>query len=84
MAWTGLEHFRVGRFDPPPPAIEPDDFVVRSSNKAQYFLKILSLKKMKDSNFLIDDFVGYEYSMTFDRGGLLERSTQKEEAKLVL
>ncbi|CAN6825283.1 unnamed protein product [Brassica oleracea] len=27
VAWTGLEHFRVGRFDPPPPAIEPDDFV---------------------------------------------------------
>lgn len=29
MAWTGLEHFRVGRFDPPPPAVEPDDFMVR-------------------------------------------------------
>lgn len=27
VAWTGLEHFRVGRFDPPPPAIEPDDYV---------------------------------------------------------
>ncbi|ESQ39158.1 hypothetical protein EUTSA_v10001427mg [Eutrema salsugineum] len=27
VAWTGLEHFRVGRFDPPPPASEPDDFV---------------------------------------------------------
>ena len=29
VAWTGLEHFRVGRFDPPPPATEPDDYVVR-------------------------------------------------------
>ncbi|KAL0862251.1 hypothetical protein Bca101_041369 [Brassica carinata] len=27
VAWTGLEHFRVGRFDPPPPAIESDDFM---------------------------------------------------------
>ncbi|XP_010506467.1 PREDICTED: LOW QUALITY PROTEIN: probable tRNA N6-adenosine threonylcarbamoyltransferase, mitochondrial [Camelina sativa] len=27
VAWTGLEHFRVGRYDPPPPAIEPDDYV---------------------------------------------------------
>ncbi|CAH2057893.1 unnamed protein product [Thlaspi arvense] len=27
VAWTGLEHFRVGRFDPPPPANEPDDLV---------------------------------------------------------
>jgi N6-L-threonylcarbamoyladenine synthase len=28
VAWTGIEHFRVGRFDPPPPADEPEDFVV--------------------------------------------------------
>ncbi|WZY91784.1 hypothetical protein YC2023_064113 [Brassica napus] len=27
VTWTGLEHFRVGRFNPPPPAIEADDFV---------------------------------------------------------
>ena len=39
VAWTGLEHFLVGRFDPPPPAIEPDDYVVRSLNKAQYVLE---------------------------------------------
>ncbi|CAA0820367.1 Probable tRNA N6-adenosine threonylcarbamoyltransferase- mitochondrial [Striga hermonthica] len=25
IAWTGIEHFRVGRYDPPPPACEPDD-----------------------------------------------------------
>ncbi|KAI6706630.1 hypothetical protein NL676_009592 [Syzygium grande] len=25
IAWTGIEHFRMGRFDPPPPADEPDD-----------------------------------------------------------
>ncbi|EXB76231.1 putative tRNA threonylcarbamoyladenosine biosynthesis protein osgepl1 [Morus notabilis] len=27
VAWTGIEQFRVGRFDPPPPAEEPEDFV---------------------------------------------------------
>ncbi|GMH00590.1 hypothetical protein Nepgr_002429 [Nepenthes gracilis] len=27
VAWTGIEHFRVGRFDPPPPADEPEDAV---------------------------------------------------------
>ncbi|KAK4788010.1 hypothetical protein SAY86_019329 [Trapa natans] len=27
VAWTGIEHFRMGRFDPPPPADEPDDIV---------------------------------------------------------
>lgn len=36
VAWTGLEHFRVGRYDPPPPATEPDDFVVWFLNKARY------------------------------------------------
>ncbi|GER57502.1 tRNA N6-adenosine threonylcarbamoyltransferase [Striga asiatica] len=25
IAWTGIEHFRMGRYDPPPPACEPDD-----------------------------------------------------------
>ncbi|XP_071931395.1 probable tRNA N6-adenosine threonylcarbamoyltransferase, mitochondrial isoform X1 [Coffea arabica] len=25
IAWTGVEHFRVGRYDPPPPANEPED-----------------------------------------------------------
>ncbi|XP_059598951.1 probable tRNA N6-adenosine threonylcarbamoyltransferase, mitochondrial isoform X2 [Vitis vinifera] len=27
VAWTGLEHFRMGRYDPPPPANEPEDYV---------------------------------------------------------
>ncbi|XP_010544638.1 PREDICTED: probable tRNA N6-adenosine threonylcarbamoyltransferase, mitochondrial [Tarenaya hassleriana] len=27
VAWTGLEHFRVGRYDPPPAADEPEDTV---------------------------------------------------------
>lgn len=36
MAWTGLEHFCVGRYDPPPPAEESEDFVVRFKNKAPY------------------------------------------------
>ncbi|XP_031394511.1 probable tRNA N6-adenosine threonylcarbamoyltransferase, mitochondrial isoform X1 [Punica granatum] len=27
VAWTGIEHFRMGRFDPPPPADEPEDVV---------------------------------------------------------
>ncbi|KAL5073216.1 hypothetical protein RYX36_012200 [Vicia faba] len=26
IAWTGIEHFRVGRYDPPPPAEDPEDF----------------------------------------------------------
>lgn len=25
IAWTGIEHLRMGRYDPPPPACEPDD-----------------------------------------------------------
>ncbi|XP_070030268.1 probable tRNA N6-adenosine threonylcarbamoyltransferase, mitochondrial isoform X2 [Nicotiana sylvestris] len=28
IAWTGIEHFRLGRFDPPPPANEPEDVVL--------------------------------------------------------
>ena len=40
VTWTGLEHFRVGRFNPPPPAIEADDFVVRSLNKEQQYFKL--------------------------------------------
>lgn len=28
VAWTGIENFRVGRFDPPPPVDEPEDTVV--------------------------------------------------------
>ncbi|XP_068344532.1 probable tRNA N6-adenosine threonylcarbamoyltransferase, mitochondrial isoform X2 [Pyrus communis] len=28
VAWTGIENFRMGRFDPPPPADEPEDIVV--------------------------------------------------------
>ncbi|XP_034708529.1 probable tRNA N6-adenosine threonylcarbamoyltransferase, mitochondrial isoform X1 [Vitis riparia] len=27
VAWTGLEHLRMGRYDPPPPANEPEDYV---------------------------------------------------------
>ncbi|KAJ4848726.1 glutamated carboxypeptidase [Turnera subulata] len=27
VAWAGIEHFRVGRFDPPPPAELPVDFM---------------------------------------------------------
>ncbi|KAF9616698.1 hypothetical protein IFM89_031715 [Coptis chinensis] len=27
VAWTGIEHFSKGRFDPPPSADEPDDYV---------------------------------------------------------
>lgn len=27
VAWTGIEHFCVGRFDPPPPADDPEDFM---------------------------------------------------------
>lgn len=28
VAWAGIEHFRMGRFDPPPPPYEPEDTVV--------------------------------------------------------
>ncbi|EPS65308.1 hypothetical protein M569_09468, partial [Genlisea aurea] len=28
IAWAGIEHLRMGRYDPPPPACEPDDAVV--------------------------------------------------------
>ncbi|XP_021904340.1 probable tRNA N6-adenosine threonylcarbamoyltransferase, mitochondrial [Carica papaya] len=27
VAWTGIEHFRMGRYDPPPPPEDPEDFV---------------------------------------------------------
>lgn len=27
VAWAGIEHFQMGRFDPPPPADEPEDTV---------------------------------------------------------
>lgn len=36
IAWTGIEHFRVGRFDPPPPADETEDTIVR-------FLRLITL-----------------------------------------
>ncbi|XP_062091617.1 probable tRNA N6-adenosine threonylcarbamoyltransferase, mitochondrial isoform X2 [Humulus lupulus] len=29
VAWTGIEHFRVGRFDPAPPAEDPEDYDLR-------------------------------------------------------
>lgn len=25
IAWTGIEHFRLGRYDPPPPPDEAED-----------------------------------------------------------
>lgn len=28
VAWTGIEHFFLGRFDPPPPSNEPDDSMI--------------------------------------------------------
>ncbi|KAK8944389.1 hypothetical protein KSP39_PZI007822 [Platanthera zijinensis] len=27
VAWTGIEHFILGRFDPPPPAFDPEDYM---------------------------------------------------------
>lgn len=30
IAWTGIEHFRMGRYESPPPPNEPEDAVVRS------------------------------------------------------
>lgn len=37
MAWTGIENFRMGRFDPPPPADEPEDFVVCMKTLITYY-----------------------------------------------
>lgn len=37
VAWTGIEHFRVGRFDPPPPANELEDARVRLFSSSYYF-----------------------------------------------
>lgn len=36
VAWTGIEHFRMGRYDPPPPAEEPEDIVVCFLNVDYY------------------------------------------------
>ncbi|KAK9143347.1 hypothetical protein Syun_012747 [Stephania yunnanensis] len=40
IAWTGIEHFTWGRYDPPPPADEPDDALLckwhRHSGKRRY------------------------------------------------
>lgn len=36
VAWTGIEHFRQGRFDPPPPAKEPEDIVVCLNLEVKY------------------------------------------------
>lgn len=27
VAWTGIEHFKLGRFDPPPPVLDPEDYM---------------------------------------------------------
>ncbi|KAK9103266.1 hypothetical protein Sjap_020520 [Stephania japonica] len=37
IAWTGIEHFTRGRYDPPPPADEPDDALL-SRNQMIYIL----------------------------------------------
>jgi hypothetical protein len=47
VAWTGIEHFRVGRYDPPPPAEEPEDFLVCFLNTDNY---------MNGRNFKSDEF----------------------------
>ncbi|WOK97801.1 putative tRNA N6-adenosine threonylcarbamoyltransferase, mitochondrial [Canna indica] len=33
IAWTGIEHFLPGRFDPPPPADEPNDAMMFDMTK---------------------------------------------------
>lgn len=42
VAWTGIEQFYVGRFEPPPPADEPEDFVV-CANAFAYFFTVFHL-----------------------------------------
>lgn len=42
VAWTGIEHFRMGRYDPPPPPQDPEDFVVSfASNTWTALLELL-------------------------------------------
>ena len=41
IAWTGIENFRLGRFDPPPPAIEPDSCQVSMSTSCTIGLQTL-------------------------------------------
>ncbi|KAK6162527.1 hypothetical protein DH2020_002368 [Rehmannia glutinosa] len=33
IAWTGIEHFRMGRYDPPPAACEPEDALFELMNQ---------------------------------------------------
>ncbi|KAE9460001.1 hypothetical protein C3L33_08094, partial [Rhododendron williamsianum] len=39
IAWTGIEHFRVGRFDPPPPADKAEDTIVYQLSKMKLDLR---------------------------------------------
>lgn len=36
VAWTGIENYRFGRYDPPPPANDPEDFVVCQKHLIPY------------------------------------------------
>ena len=47
VAWTGIEHFSVGRFDPPPSVDELEDAVVST---ASYFLFAISLISLIKQN----------------------------------
>ncbi|KAA0049050.1 putative tRNA N6-adenosine threonylcarbamoyltransferase [Cucumis melo var. makuwa] len=51
VAWTGLEHFRIGRFDPPPPADEPEDTMVGIAGvSGSYQLRGLKLERSRQFN----------------------------------
>jgi hypothetical protein len=55
VAWTGIEHFRVGRYDPPPPAEDPEDFQV-------CFLNIYKLYELEAIFYQMNLLSYYDFS----------------------
>ncbi|GFY94228.1 glycoprotease 1 [Actinidia rufa] len=55
VAWTGIEHFRVGRFDPPPPADEAEDTIFSPVNEEAWTssmsIWIMNIGNLASSNF---------------------------------
>ena len=61
VAWTGMEHFRVGRFDPPPPADEAEDTVVCFLKHCPFIWgSYLQEKKKKKAFCLVYQLPEYE------------------------
>lgn len=82
VAWTGIEHFCVGRFDPPPPADDPEDVVVSWKVDCLWVVLIaLSKGRLPVIVVLILSHICV-ISMIYGRDGHWERNLLKEEAKL--